>query len=480
MNRHNRYSKRFFEPETGAGGAGAGSSPAAASAAAPVVVVNVEAERQTGATAERQRAETILDACRTYNAPDIATRAIKEGLSLESVRGLLLEHVQKGNQNLRQASTALVGLTPGESQSFSFVKLIRALAAQNGEAHFREEAKFELEACAAASDLMKHRSSKGGTMIPIDVLLSPMDPNFRGQRAGAISVQTGDGYTGTGSNVIANTLLASSFIEILRNKCLAMGLGSELTGLVGNFDIPKMTSSQYGGGWIGEDAVAPQTDLTFGMIPISPKTAAAYAYITRKMLTQPSIGVEALTRMDIALKLSQVVDAACFYGTGEAADPTGIKETTGIHAVPFANAFPTFDELVEMETRIAVDNADVPNMAYVSNARFRGTAKTTLKFPLLSNAGVVTQVASGGTIWEQGNTVAGYRAEITNQIANGDVFFGNFADMIIGLWNGLELIVDPFTYSTKGGIVISAFQDIDVAIRRTASFCYGVQGGANV
>ena len=469
-------SNRFLDANDG-GGRGEGG---AGGGGAPVVVppvISVEAERATGATAERARAEAILAACDKYKAPEIATRAIKEGLDLSTVRELLLAHVEKGNVNIRQASSSLVGLTQGEARAFSFVKLIRAMSALPGENHVREAAKFELEVCGAAADAMKHRSAKG-TVIPIDVLLQPMDPNFsgQGQRAAGLNISAGaiDGGTGTGGNVIANQLLASSFIEILRNRCLAMNLGTELTGLIGNFDIPKMTSSQFGGGWIGEDAEAPQTGLDFGLIPITPKTAAAYAYLTRKMLTQPSIGVEALTRMDIAKKMAQVIDLAAFYGTGEASDPTGIKETTGIHAVPFADVFPTFPELVEMETRISVDNADVPSMAYVANARFRGGAKTTLKFPTVVGAGgAVTQVASGGTIWEPGNSVNGYRAEISNQIVTGDLFFGNFADMILGLWGGLEIIVDPYTHSTKGGIIISAFQDIDVVLRRVASFAFG-------
>ena len=60
------------------------------------------------------------------------------------------------------------------------------------------------------------------------------------------------------------------------------------------------------------------------------------------------------------------------------------------------------------------------------------------------------------------------------------MFFGNFADMIIGLWGGLEIIVDPYSDSRKGAISISAFQDVDVAIRRVASFCYGAKTAGNL
>ena len=76
-------------------------------------------------------------------------------------------------------------------------------------------------------------------------------------------------------------------------------------------------------------------------------------------------------------------------------------------------------------------------------------------------------------IWE-GNGVNGYDSEVTNQIANGDVFFGDFSELLIGMWGGLDIIVDPYTQSTKGRVIVSNFQDVDFEVRRAAAFCYGV------
>jgi hypothetical protein len=121
-----------------------------------------------------------------------------------------------------------------------------------------------------------------------------------------------------------------------------------------------------------------------------------------------------------------------------------------------------------METEIAADNADVANMAYVANARFRGHAKTTRKFT----------DGNDGTIWEAGNTVNGYRTEISNVVANGDVIFGNWADVLLGMWGGLDVTVDPYTHSDKGRIRITQFQDIDFAVRRAESFSYFSNPGA--
>lgn len=102
-------------------------------------------------------------------------------------------------------------------------------------------------------------------------------------------------------------------------------------------------------------------------------------------------------------------------------------------------------------------------MAYVLNARMRGHLKTAQKF----------SGTNGATVWEPGNMVNGYRAEVTNQIANGDVIFGNFADLIIGLWGGLDLTIDPYSKSKSGTLRIVVFQDVDFILRRVESFCVG-------
>jgi HK97 family phage major capsid protein len=162
--------------------------------------------------------------------------------------------------------------------------------------------------------------------------------------------------------------------------------------------------------------------------------------------------------------LALTIDSAAFYGTGLSNAPTGIKPAAGVLSQSFVAVQPTFAELVAMESLVSAQNTDVASMAFVANPSTRGMAKTALKFP--------TGSTNGGTIWENG-TMNGYRTEITNQITSGDVFFGNFADFIIGLWGGLEITVDPYSNSTKGRLRIVCMQDVDFAVRRAQSFVYG-------
>jgi HK97 family phage major capsid protein len=242
-----------------------------------------------------------------------------------------------------------------------------------------------------------------------------------------------------------------------------MQLATVISGLVGNIDIPKATSdgTAY---WLGEGQDATETGFGLGQISMSPKTLGAYTEVTRRLLQQTSMSVEAMIRTDLIRAIAQEIDKKGYYGLGTEYQPRGLKNYSGINAVDFATTkAPTFAELVKMETEIAADNADIGSMAYVAHSRFRGWCKTTPKF------GTGTEA----TIWEPGNTVNGYRTEITNQLLDTDVFFGNFADFVIGLWGGLDLTVDPYSLSKSGGIRIVAFQDVDMALRRPESICWG-------
>jgi len=58
----------------------------------------------------------------------------------------------------------------------------------------------------------------------------------------------------------------------------------------------------------------------------------------------------------------------------------------------------------------------------------------------------------------------------TNSGVCSAIIFGNFSDLVIGMWGGLDLMVDPYTGSSAGTVRVVALQDVDVALRNTVSF----------
>lgn len=413
--------------------------------------VNKTDERRVGADAERARTRTILEMGEQYGAAELAASFVKDGKSAGDFQRALLEHVNKRSSRplSEQTADANIGLTDKEASQFSFMRAITALSNPQ-DRRAQEDAAFEFEASHAAAARAGKQSQ--GILIPADVLSRKFNTSKTGTAAGD-----------TGGFSIATDLQSQSFIDMLRNRNTIMRLATPMGGLVGNVDIPRQVSGASGY-WVGEDADVGEGLADLDQISLTPKTVGAFTEITRKLLQQSSLDVEALVRRDLASALATSIDYAGFYGTGSSNQPRGIANYSGINGAPFAAASPTYAELVALETEIAADNADVNSMAYVINARMRGHAKTTPKF---------SGDASAGVIWETGGTLNGYRAEVTNQIANGDVFFGNFADLIIGMWGGLDLTVDPYSGSKAGRLRIVVFQDVDFVLRRVESFALG-------
>jgi len=123
---------------------------------------------------------------------------------------------------------------------------------------------------------------------------------------------------------------------------------------------------------------------------------------------------------------------------------------------------PTFAEIVALETAVASATADRGNLAYLYGAPMSGHLKT-----------AKVDAGSGAMIETPDGTVNGHSRIVTNQAQAGDVFFGNWSDVIVGMWSGLDLRVDTATLAASDGMVLRAFQDVDVGIRHADSFALG-------
>lgn len=397
---------------------------------------------------ERRRVSEILALGKQHQAMEMATHCVNEGRSVDAFKGMLLE--ERYAARPVETMNPSLGLSDKEAQSFSFVRAIHAMSTRDFKA-----AGFELE-CSNAVAQRLGKSPKG-MYIPIDV-----------QRRDLTK-----GTNSAGGFAVGTDMLGGSFIELLSNAMVVKQLGATvLGGLVGDVAIPSQTagSTAY---WVSENAAITESAQTFGQATLSPKTCGAFTDISRKLINQASIDVEALVRLDLARSLALAMDVAAIHGTGSSGQPTGIVATSGIGDVAGGTngAAPTWSHMLELESDVAVANAAVGALAYLSNAKVRGKLKATPK------------VAStdSNMIWSDiNNLVNGYPMYTSNQVSStltkgtssvaSAIIFGNWNDLLIGEWAGLDLLVDPYTGITAGTIRVRAMQDVDIAIRHAASF----------
>ena len=406
--------------------------------------IDMEAVKAEAARAAAKETAEMYRLASKHNKRELADEAISKNVSLAEFRGQLLDVI--GNKPLDDSA---IGLNKQEVRDFSLMKAIRAMA-NPSDRKAQEAAAFEFEAAAEAAK--RDGVDPQGLYIPTDV-----------RRAWAQR----DINTSDDSAVIAEDFRGGDFIDVLRNASSVMQAGATmLTGLVGDVKIPKKTAASTGA-WIStEGGAATESEPTFGQVTMSPKTIGAMTDITRLMMLQSSLDIEALIRNDLSTALALAIDNGALQGSGSSGQPTGIANTSGINApTAFAAANPTFAEVVAMETAVAEDNALMGNLSYILPASMYGALKTTAK-----------DAGSGQFVIAPDGTMNGYRAIVSNQVTAGDLYFGNFSDLLIGMYGGLDITVDPYTASSSGTVRIVALQTVDVAVRHAVSFAYNNDG----
>jgi len=433
----------------------------------PTAPLSMTAEtdlKAAAALAERERVAAIRGLAKAHSLPESMTdELIDNGSEVSDARAAVLEFLgAKRNtaptSGIADAGCANIGMSQAEVQQYSFMNVVRYLADPNPRT--ASAAAFELEASKAAAD--KHGRSPNGVLIPFDVL------SARPQAA-----MVGD--FSKGGALVGADRLDGSFIELVRNRSAFVSSGvTVLSGLQGNVEIPKQTgaSTYY---FVGEDVDVTASDVAFGLVNMTPKTIGVRVPISRRAMIQTSPDIEALVRRDMLEQVALGVDYTIGYGTGGSAQPLGLRNTTGLGSVTLAGgasqAYPaglgggTHDsgdwaDYVGLETAIAANNLDVGNLRYVMNSVTRGGCRVTLR----------ASAAGSDYIFADDGTIAGYPVAVSNQVQTNDVFFGNWADAVVGFWSGLDVTVDPYTQSAKGQVILTVHQDFDVAVRRAESF----------
>jgi HK97 family phage major capsid protein/HK97 family phage prohead protease len=379
---------------------------------------------------------------------DLALSAIQRGLTVEQFQREALDKLATA-----PLPTSDIGLSQKEVRQYSVMRAINALV-NPGDRAAQEAAGFE----RAASDAVAKKMGKAsrGFFLPTDV--QKRDLTAGTTTAGGFSVST--------------DLRPQDFIQALRNAMVIDGLGARmLTGLTGSVAIPKQSGAATAY-WVAENTAPTESQQTLAQVTLSPKTVGAFTDISRRLLLQSSIDVENMVQTDLATVLGLAIQQAAINGAGGSA-PTGLLTAITPGIIGGTNGLaPTWQNMIDLETAIASANADVGSMAYLTNAKVRGKLKSTQKFA----------TTNGAPVWDLGaNPINGYNAAITNGVPSNltkgtssgicsAIMFGNFSDLVIGMWGTLDLLVDPYTGSSAGTVRVVTLQDVDVAIRNVESF----------
>ena len=403
-----------------------------------------ERRRQAAETeTESDRARGIAKLGEVFRVPELALEAVTRGDSIDEFRTTVMQHLERTRPTL----VAPVDYRSPQKSDFEGVSLSRAIAASID--HTYRDGAHDL---GVLKDYQRSigKTSARGIVVPGEVLYRAVTK------------------AGTGGNLVPTDYMDGDFIEPLRAALITGRAGATmLSGLSGDVAIPRQTAD-VSTSWILADSSGQvsSSDPTFDKVTLSPKTVGVTTTASRKMLLQGLPAIEQIVRTSMTEAIARAIDTAALHGTGLSNQPTGIFATSGIGALTTgAGTAPSFTKIVDVENELLIDNVDPARATYVVGAAW---ATAMRKVEVSTNTGIFllnTDAATGEA------RLYGRRCLLSNLVTTKMLVLGDFRHLLIGLWSGVDIIVDPYTRASYGDVVLTGLQDVDIAVRQASAFC---------
>lgn len=246
-----------------------------------------------------------------------------------------------------------------------------------------------------------------------------------------------------GEHVVVTDYL--NILEPLKAKNVLVAAGANyLTGLVGNIQIPSMTAENVY--WEGEITDAKNGAGAFDHINMAPRRLSAYIDISKQFLVQDSLGAENLIRKQLVEAINDKLEATILSDAAASGNvPAGIFN--GITPTDITD----YASVCDFEAKLDENNF-VGDFKYVISPKAKAYLRSAIKG---TNA--------TGMIMEN-DAIDGTAAETTTHMATDSMAYGDWSNLYIGQWGGIDLTVDNYTQATKGCVrlVINAFFDYKV------------------
>lgn len=345
------------------------------------------------------------------------------------------------------------------AKRYNVMNAIRALAGDRG-----VDCGFERELSEQIAK-QSGRSAKG-LYIP-DVVLSGR----------AFDVTT------NGAQLVATDTLFGELVPALVAKTVLGSAGVRtLSGLVGNIKIPVGSAAEAAWG-ASEGANAAETTPTIGHVDASPKGLAAYTDITRELTLQSGISAQSFITDALLNAMARKLETAAFSGTGENGQPKGLdgfaSGDTTLNVIADATN-PDLTKVLEFITAPEIANADVSGGKFIGRPNVWALLGSTFDKVYFNNTGtkassaVIGGVAAPRYILDTAtNKCQGYDFLKSNLATAKMLYFGDWSKLLICLWSGVDVTVDPYSLSLSGKLRIVAHQNCDIVVTQPKAFARG-------
>lgn len=370
---------------------------------------------------------------------------------------------------LPAAPSAWLGLTEKEKAGFDLIELCKSVDRGTGVEKFMPNLTTESTRDILASAAMLCSPRHGQYAMPAD--LTGVGGQARRIRGASMVEPSGGGFLEASPHkgLVVDALRPHS--KVLR---LADHIDNAPPGevLIGRLDEGAT------GVWVDEDEEAGPSDQKVGLLRARPRIVSANAYVSRSLMRHAVPGSSERLQQDLMRGLAQTAEQGFITGIGGRIQPLGLLNWDGIGEVVGGEdgLAPAWSHVIGLESRLTTANADTSRAAYLTNGVMRSTLRQTPRHTTAHVGDWVWEPHPSGTDPSVG-VIAGYPAHVSNQVPSNlskgssdgicsAIIFANWEDVVVVSWGPIELTVDPYTKSKSGGVVVTAFWDVDLVVLR--------------
>ena len=258
--------------------------------------------------------------------------------------------------------------------------------------------------------------------------------------------------TTQGAGAIATEFRDDLLIEEVKKESPLLSECSWLDGLSQRVEIPR-NNSNITADFVEEGQSRDSENLSFDKIILEPHTLLATIRITRTMMNMSAFGLESFTYKAMKFAIRKKLEEVILYGKGVI---KGIFEISGVPSIAAYMTAPTLEKTLSFGDTLENNNGNIAN------------AKFALKNSDVSKLKATARgVSNEKMLIEELGNLQGYPYFTTQLIKSGDVVFGDFKDIFIGSFKGIELL----THNERGGdIILELYLDVDAKLAREKSF----------
>ena len=260
-----------------------------------------------------------------------------------------------------------------------------------------------------------------------------------------------------------------TIVPVLMPTPLIRTLGATiLGGQTANLDFPR-GATRASAAWEGEVDANAETSPTFDDINLRPKRVGAYAVVSKRLIIQSNVAIEAYIRDLMSSAVDEKLDEAAFNGSGIAPVPEGIENITGVGSVTTTN-LAGFTEAKAYEFKQAL------SAAYALKGNLGWVTKPTIADALRQlniDAGSGIRLL-GGIAGQMNNNMLTYPVFESDLLAAGDTIFGNWSELLLAQWGALDIVVNPYSLDTTNQVRLTINSHWDVNVKHPASFAMAV------